>query len=319
MKKLFYIFFLLAFPWALTSCGGDDDGATDENALRIQEFVVNISNYAHSINPDFIVIPQNGPELAFNNTDPGDGINHSYLNAIDGMGIEELFYDGSLAVDNERLAMLRQLKSSVKIMVADYVSNNINLPDAVQRSKNEGFLSFPRIASNYDYKEVPTLSITDVNADHITDLAAARNYLYLISSDNFTDKQAMIQAIKATNYDLVLIDLFFDGIAFTPAEIQQLKTKDNGGQRLVIAYLNIGSAENYRYYWQSGWRKGSPSWIKKNYEGYPDEFWVEFWHPDWQSIIYGNNNSYVKKIIDAGFDGAYLDNVEVYYFLENDD
>ncbi|MDX9931725.1 MAG: endo alpha-1,4 polygalactosaminidase, partial [Bacteroidales bacterium] len=89
----------------------------------------------------------------------------------------------------------------------------------------------------------------------------------------------------------------------------------NGAQRLVIAYMNIGSAENYRYYWQDDWKLHNPNWIKKKYEGYDDEFWVEFWNEDWQKIIFGNNDSYTKKIIDAGFDGAYLDNVEAYYFL----
>jgi len=44
---------------------------------------------------------------------------------------------------------------------------------------------------------------------------------------------------------------------------------------------------------------------------------VQFWNPEWQKIIYGNDDSYMKKILDAGFDGAYLDNVEAYYFLYN--
>ncbi|MDD3741560.1 MAG: endo alpha-1,4 polygalactosaminidase, partial [Bacteroidales bacterium] len=99
------------------------------------------------------------------------------------------------------------------------------------------------------------------------------------------------------------------------AEIQQLKTKANGGQRLVISYISIGSAENYRYYWKSDWKRNNPDWIKKKYDGYEDEFWVEFWNDEWQNIIYGNDSSYIKKIIDADFDGVYLDNVEAYYFL----
>ena len=84
-----------------------------------------------------------------------------------------------------------------------------------------------------------------------------------------------------------------------------------------VFYINIGSAENFRYYWDGNWIIGDPAWIKKKYEGYQDEFYVEFWNPEWQKIIYGNNNSYMKKILDAGFDGAYLDNVEAYYFLYN--
>lgn len=34
-------------------------------------------------------------------------------------------------------------------------------------------------------------------------------------------------------------------------------------------------------------------------------------------IIYGNNNSYVKKILDAGFDGVYLDIIDAFEYFEN--
>ena len=301
--------------FGMVSCGGDDDEQIDENAARMQRFVADISAYAKGLHPGFIIIPQNGPELAFNNTDPADGKNISYLNAIDGIGIEELFYDGSLSVDRERLEMLQTLKSSAKIMVADFVSDAANLPDALKRSKDEGFIAFPRSSDNYDYELIPAIDSQTENADDINRLSDAKNYLYLISADRYANKQEMLNAINATNYDVVLIDLFFEGVALTDADVKSLKIKANGGKRLAISYISIGSAENYRYYWQNGWKKGNPSWLKKPYEGYSDEFWVEFWHFDWQNIIFGNNNSYIKKIIDAGFDGAYLDNVEAYFFL----
>ena len=299
----------------MASCGGNNDEETDENAARMQTFVADISSYAKNLQPGFIIIPQNGSELAFNNTDPDEGKMTSYINAIDGIGIEELFYDGSLSVNREALGMLQMLQSSVKIMVSDYVSNNANLPDALRRSKNEGFIAFPRSAENYHYKLIPAIDDQTENTDDILRLSDANNYLYLISTDNFAKKQDMIDAIKSTNYDVVLIDLFFDEVALTAADVLSLKTKANGKRRLVISYISIGSAENYRYYWQKGWKKGNPSWLKKPYAGYADEFWVEFWHPDWQKIIFGNEESYIRKIIDAGFDGAYLDNVEAYYFL----
>ncbi len=295
----------------LTGC---KEKKTERNAGKMQQFVTDISSYARSLNPDFIIIPQNGIELAFNNTDPDEGVMSSYLSSINGIGVEELFYDGNLSVDNERLSMLKKLAASKKIMVSDYISDNSNIPDAIGRSKNEGFISFPRRPDNYDYMFIPQ-SVTDENREDITSLNDAKNYLYLISTDNFTRKQSMLSAIEATNYDVILIDLFFEESSLTKQEVQQLKEKANGAKRLVIAYISIGSAENYRYYWQSGWKLGKPSWLKKKYQGYSDEIWVQFWHEDWQNIIYGNDNSYIRKIIDAGFDGAYLDNVEAYYFL----
>ena len=315
-KNGIYLMLFVFISVTFVCCNNDDnkDETIDLNAEKMQDFVANISAYSRAIKPNFIIIPQNGVELAFNYTDPADGIKHAYLNAIDGIGVEELFYDGSLSIDHERLAMLRQLKFAATIMVSDFVANNTNITDAIKRSQSEGFISFPRSSDNYDYMLVPE-TITDENDKDIIKLSDAKNYLYLISSDMFDTKQSMISTIAATNYDIVLIDLFFNGQSFIREEIQSLQTKANGGNRLVIAYVSIGSAENYRYYWMPDWELGNPSWLKKKYEGYDDEIWVEFWDSQWQNIIYGNEESYIKKIIDAGFDGAYLDNVEGYYFL----
>ena len=72
------------------------------------------------------------------------------------------------------------------------------------------------------------------------------------------------------------------------------------------------------YYWRKPWTINDPSWLKKKYDGYENEVWVEYWNQEWQDIIYGNDDSYTRKVIDAGFDGVYLDNVEAYYFLTND-
>ena len=39
--------------------------------------------------------------------------------------------------------------------------------------------------------------------------------------------------------------------------------------------------------------------------------------PQWQEIIYGNDNSYVKKILDAGLDGVYLDIIDAFEYFES--
>lgn len=55
--------------------------------------------------------------------------------------------------------------------------------------------------------------------------------------------------------------------------------------------------------------------VKENYPGYPDEIYVVYWNQEWKDILFGDGNAYLDRIIAAGFDGAYLDNVEAYYFL----
>lgn len=280
----------------------------------MQQFIGEIADYARQTNPNFIVIPQNGLELAYNDADTSLGLNSSFLSKIDGFGVEGLFYGETESPDAYRIAMAKQIRLSESILVADYLSNDNDYNSAVSASLNESFICFPRLSGNYDYTDIPNAPIQE-NTNNITSLADAKNYLYLISTQKFTSKQAYLQAIAATNYDLVIVDLFFEDEVLTSSDIASLKTKANGSTRKVVAYMSIGSAEKYRYYWKKSWSLHCPSWIKKKYDGYPDEFWVKYWHKDWKKIIFGNDDSYTKKILNAGFDGVYLDNVEAYYFL----
>lgn len=309
-----YVYGMLAL--ALLSFLPYKESKTVKAGIRMQEFVVGLSQYARSIKPGFIIVPQNGAELAFNKLNPDAGFNPAYLNAVDGFGIEELFYNKKNKVDAYRYGMLKQIKAKGKpVLVSEFIEKEDQTQRVLQQNEKEGFLAFPRAANNEDYKEIP--AITNENANDVTKLDQAKNYLYLINSSNYKQRFYYLKDIAKTNYDVVIIDLFFHTKPFTPEEIAQLQTKANGGKRLVLAYINVGAAENFRYYWNGNWILGDPAWIKKKYQGYEDEFYVEYWNPQWQQLMFGNEKSYMKKILDAGFDGAYLDNVEAYYFLYN--
>jgi cysteinyl-tRNA synthetase, unknown class len=301
----------------LSHCSNYETSNNSDSVHEMQQLVINIAHYTRQSNPNFIVIPQNGAELAFTDADSEQGFYDDYLTNIDGFGIEELYYNGSFSPDFERISMLKELSKTKKVLVSEYINSNSLLNDARQANSDEGFVSFIRTPLNYDYKEIPS-TIQQENSNDITQLSEVQNYLYLISTENYSSKKAFISAISETNYDLILIDLFFDSEIFSLQEINQLKTKKNGGKRLVICYVSIGSAEKYRYYWNSSWKLKQPNWLAKPYDGYPDEFWVNYWDKDWQAILFGNDSSYFKKILSAGFDGAYLDNVEAYYFLYHD-
>lgn len=48
---------------------------------------------------------------------------------------------------------------------------------------------------------------------------------------------------------------------------------------------------------------------------YDSEVVVQWWHQDWRDIIvngWNGQKSSIDRIIDAGFDGVYLDNVGIY-------
>jgi cysteinyl-tRNA synthetase, unknown class len=118
-----------------------------------------------------------------------------------------------------------------------------------------------------------------------------------------------LKQISATNFELVVIDYSADGSAkkaFTAQQIAQLH--NTSCQRRVVSYLSIGEAESYRGYWQSNWKLGSPSWLGGVDADWEGNYWVHYWDPAWQQIIY----RYIDAIIAAGFDGVYLDRIDAY-------
>jgi len=116
----------------------------------------------------------------------------------------------------------------------------------------------------------------------------------------------------------VIIDLFDDdGVSLSHNDVSSLKVKEDGGRRLVIAYMSIGEAEDYRYYWKPEWKADPPTWLEAENPNWEGNYEVRYWDPDWQRIIYGNDDSYLKRIIDAGFDGVYLDIIDAFEHFES--
>ncbi|MBU1878269.1 MAG: endo alpha-1,4 polygalactosaminidase, partial [Chloroflexi bacterium] len=135
--------------------------------------------------------------------------------------------------------------------------------------------------------------------------AGVNDFLYQLQNLNLT-------AIGNTAYDLVVMDYSADGSAggeFSAAQIAALKHSP-GGDKIVLAYMSIGEAEDYRFYWQSGWTPGDPAWLDVQNPDWPGNYKVRYWDPGWQAIVF----SYTDRLLDAGFDGAYLDIIDAYEY-----
>ncbi len=86
--------------------------------------------------------------------------------------------------------------------------------------------------------------------------------------------------------------------------------------------MSIGEAENYRWYWQNEWDAdndgqpdpGAPSWLGPMNPDWEGNYKVKYWESNWQDIIFGSDTSYLDKIIQAGFDGVYLDIIDAYEY-----
>lgn len=96
------------------------------------------------------------------------------------------------------------------------------------------------------------------------------------------------------------------------ADVARLKRKPDGSRRLLLAYMNIGEAEDYRYYWKRAWAKSPPDWMGSPNCRWKGDHRVQHWSRDWQAILYGSATSYLGRLMQLGFDGVYLDRVDIY-------
>ena len=121
---------------------------------------------------------------------------------------------------------------------------------------------------------------------------------------------------------MIWLSLIFFNAAkqFDVNDIRRLRQKVNGGRRHVICYMSVGEAETYRYYWKNAWNTDKPEWLEDENPYWPGNYKVKYWYDEWQEIIYKGESSFLDRIIDAGFDGVYLDIIDAfeYFELQND-
>lgn len=122
------------------------------------------------------------------------------------------------------------------------------------------------------------------------------------------------EQLARSPYNLIVMDYSADGSGKRAFSRQTIARIRNTG-KIVLAYLSIGEAETYRFYWKKNWTKNTlPSFILPRDQGWENNYVVRYWHPRWQEIIWRGSNSYLDRILRAGFDGVYLDRVDSYRF-----
>ena len=317
------LFALILLGSLLIACNDDIPDLDFKQEMRT--FVQDLSAYARSAQPGFFIIPQNGQELITLNGDNEGTADLTYLSAIDAQAREDLFYgysrDDSATPEVETDYMADFLDIAIEqgkvILVTDYCSTQSKMDDSYSKNLARGYISFA--ANHRELDNIPAYpyGLQGENSDSIEDLSDIRNFLYLINPAEFSGKSHFIQAITSTNYDLLIMDLFFDeGIAFTADEVSQLRQKQNEETRLVVCYMSIGEAEDYRYYWQTDWSRNKPGWLYKENPDWEGNFKVKYWDSEWQRIIFGGPDAYLDRILNAGFDGVYLDIIDAFEYYE---
>lgn len=151
-------------------------------------------------------------------------------------------------------------------------------------------------------------------------LAQLRSWGYQLVGLNITT------AAKSP-FDLLVVDATGGLDARRPmtrAEIQHLQQKPDGSRRLVIGYLSIGEAEDYRadYFAPEYLSEDAPEWLGPENRQWKGNRIVHFCHEGWQRTILGDEQgrnlynaiepSPLYRLLELGLDGVYLDRVDVY-------
>lgn len=134
-----------------------------------------------------------------------------------------------------------------------------------------------------------------------------------ISSWAYQLQNADPEEIAKSGFDLVVIDYSRDGTddeAYSRSEIEKIKAAGV----IPVAYISIGEAEDYRFYWREEWKTNPPAWLGKENPEWPGCYAVKYWDEEWKRIVF----AYLDKILAQGFQGVYLDKVDEFeYWADN--
>jgi len=130
-----------------------------------------------------------------------------------------------------------------------------------------------------------------------------------------------ISKLDQTDYDMFVLepgDNLKEDLYQTKEMVDELQLKPNGDRRILLAYIDIGEAEDYRSYWHDDWQaptetqQGFPSFlVTVDPDGWTGNYPVAFWDTAWQNI-WLEPEGIIEKLVNFGFDGVYLDWVEAY-------
>lgn len=119
--------------------------------------------------------------------------------------------------------------------------------------------------------------------------------------------------LNSSSFDLLVLDYSKDGSdeeRFTTEELFDIQNTS----KTVLSYISIGEAEDFRYYFHNDWFDNQPDFLGPENPNWPGNYKVKYWLDDWQDIIFG----YLDRIVDAGFDGVYLDISDAFEFYETE-
>ncbi|MBN1993420.1 MAG: endo alpha-1,4 polygalactosaminidase [Anaerolineae bacterium] len=303
--------------------------AQEDEADPVQEMiwlVGDIAGFGRDRQPEFMVIGHNAAELI--NLDETGAL----LAALDAIAQEEIWFGraGATSDSEAYLEPLTQAHTKGKVILTlDYTAGD-DADRVYETSRALGFVPlvvdklFGRYVTYDEWQlKMQEEAMAEATAEAMVEptplpprLAAVQSFLYQLQNIN-------LDAVGQTGYDLVVMDYATEKndetFPFTSTEIEALRHSP-GGEKIVVSYMSIGEAETYRPYWNPQWDadndgqpdEEAPAWLDIENPDWVGNYKVRYWEPEWQAIIF----DYTDRLLDAGFDGAYLDIIDAYAYYE---
>jgi cysteinyl-tRNA synthetase len=136
---------------------------------------------------------------------------------------------------------------------------------------------------------------------------------------------ADVQTLAASPYEMLVVDATTGfGQPLTRADVARLKTMPDGRRRLLVGYLSIGEAEDYRpdYFTKEYLEEEAPDWLLHENPHWKGNRLVNICAPGWIATMLGDERgrshydsirpSPLYRLVELGLDGVYLDRVDVY-------
>lgn len=172
----------------------------------------------------------------------------------------------------------------------------------------------------------PAIAPAAARAERLLRINAARSWGYQLSG-------LKVEEAARAPFDLLVVDAttgLAAGRPFRPDEVTALKRKPDGTPRMVVSYLSIGEAEDYRpdYFTAEYMTEDAPDWLLHENPQWKGNRIIRFCREGWQQTILGDEQgmsvynsielSPLYRLIELGLDGVYLDRVDVYAEVKKD-
>lgn len=261
-----------------------------------------------------IIIANGGIEIYYDD----NKINEKFLNTVNGILVESTIYgfggyNKKTPKDQQDIFfnLLSPLKKKDKeIILLEYVDSEKGKKEVKNILKETKFKGETPLSISLNSIYSPTRESGGKNIKGIKD---SNNMLILLNYEKFSSSEELVRILSYSNFDFLIIDPFVGKEILTKEQVSKIKTRPDGTQRKVIAYMSLGEAETYRDYWDSKWGVGNPKWLIEENKNWANNYIVEFWNSDWKEII----KNMQLKISNSNFDGYFLDTIDSYQKFEN--